>query len=157
MEREIEARGRAVSAAVTSVVRAEELINAISNRLSQLCQFHQNVYLVYVSTFVVGFLWLGGVYNVLVNLLVVRMGFGPEFVGLVNGSIAIAFSLGSLCAPALRLRFPTLLLIRVGTIGFSVGFTVFLSRSIFQPTGTQVGLLRVISLPASWLAYSGFS
>jgi len=47
---------------------------------TQATGFHRNVYVVFICTFFFGFLVFGGVYQVLVNLLLVRLGFGPEFV-----------------------------------------------------------------------------
>jgi MFS family permease len=52
----------------------------------------------------VGFAVDGGVYSVLFNLYLIRMGFGPELIGIVNGVAQLTFAISSLPAGALGER-----------------------------------------------------
>lgn len=58
-----------------------------------------------VSVALVGFALDGGVYAVLLNLFLRRMGYGPELIGVVNSAGTLAFALTSLPAGALGGRF----------------------------------------------------
>ena len=49
----------------------------------------------------VGFALDGGIYSVLLNLFLLRLGFGPELIGLVNSAGTLTFALASLPAGAL--------------------------------------------------------
>lgn len=62
------------------------------------------VALYFVSIAVIGFAIDGGVYAVLLNLFLVRLGYGPEQVGLVNSVGTLAFALSSLPAGMLGER-----------------------------------------------------
>lgn len=60
--------------------------------------FSRNVWLFLISAFLVGFGFDGGVVSVLFNLYMLRLGFGPELVGVVNSAGLFAFALFSLPA-----------------------------------------------------------
>ncbi len=66
--------------------------------LHVLRDFNRNVRLYLVTTMLIGLTVDGGVYTVLFNLYLLRLGYGPEFVGLVNGSGMLVFAL--CCLPA---------------------------------------------------------
>ncbi|MFN2164869.1 MAG: MFS transporter [Anaerolineae bacterium] len=57
-----------------------------------LRHFHRDVRLFLVSAALLGLAW-DGVRTVLFNLFILRLGYGPEFVGLVNGVGALSFAL----------------------------------------------------------------
>src|SRR5690242_6982490 len=60
-----------------------------------------SVALYFVTIALVGFAIDGGVYAVLLNLYLVRMGYGPESIGFVNSAGALTFALACLPAGAL--------------------------------------------------------
>lgn len=68
-----------------------------------LLQFHADVYRYLIAAGLVGFSYFGFV-SVLLNLFLLRLGYGTDFIGLVNGSTALAFALSSLPAGALGAR-----------------------------------------------------
>lgn len=80
-------------------------------------------YLVVVG--LVGFVVDGGVFGVLLNLFLLRIGYGPEQIGLVNASGTLAFAMASLPAGALGERFGSLRIIVVG-IGLMLAGTLLL-------------------------------
>jgi MFS family permease len=100
-------------------------VTTLPNPLRRIGRFHRNVYLVFISSFIFGFILFGGLYQVLVNLFLIRMGYGTEFIGLVNGLCLLFLSLGSLCASVLGLRFSGLSLLRFGFVFFFVGIVLF--------------------------------
>ncbi len=54
--------------------------------LAQLGHFRREVWLYLVTPALIGFTIFGGIYTVLLNLYLLRLGYGPEFVGLVNAA-----------------------------------------------------------------------
>lgn len=73
----------------------------MTNFFAQLGHFRREVWLYLVTPALIGFTIFGGIYTVLLNLYLLRLGYGPEFVGLVNaagfGTLAVlALPSGSL-------------------------------------------------------------
>ena len=66
--------------------------------LHVLRDFNRDVRLYLITTMLIGLTVDGGVYTVLFNLYLLRLGYGPEFVGLVNGAGMLVFAL--CCLPA---------------------------------------------------------
>ena len=60
--------------------------------LQMLRLFSREIRLYMVSTFLVSLAW-DGLKTVILNLFLLRLGHGPEFVGLINGSGALAFAI----------------------------------------------------------------
>lgn len=60
--------------------------------------FARNVYLFLAIELLIGFTLDGGIFSVLFNLFLLRLGYGPEFIGVVNSSGLLAFALFSLPA-----------------------------------------------------------
>ena len=75
----------------------------VTNYLRMLRLFSRDVRLFLVTAALVGLAW-DGVRTVLFNLYVLRLGYGPEFIGLVNAVGALGFALMSLPAGALGKR-----------------------------------------------------
>lgn len=75
----------------------------MTNMRHALRQFHPDVYRYLIASSLVGFSYFGFV-TVLLNLYLLRLGYGTDFIGLVNGSTALAFALSSLPAGALGSR-----------------------------------------------------
>ena len=57
-----------------------------------------------------------GIFGVLLNLYILRLGFGPEFLGMVNGASAFAFAVFGLPAAAVGRRVGTRKAMLVGTV-----------------------------------------
>lgn len=64
----------------------------------------RNVRIYLLATALVGFTLDGGVFSVLFNLFLLRLDYGPEFIGQVNSAGLLAFALSSLPAGALGAR-----------------------------------------------------
>ncbi|MEZ4860624.1 MAG: MFS transporter [Caldilineaceae bacterium] len=69
--------------------------------LTTLRTFRRNVWLYFLAMSLVGFTIDGGIYAVVFNLFLLRLGYGPEFIGQVNSAGLFAFALCSLPAGAL--------------------------------------------------------
>lgn len=113
---------------------------------------HRNVRLLLTNSALMGFTIDGGIYSVILNLYILRLNFGPEFVGQVNSVANLVFAVGSLLAGWLGTR-------------WGARRTMILGLSI-----TAAGSLAVPmtdTLPATWraawvlvsftIAYSGLS
>ncbi len=70
----------------------------VTSYLRILRDFNHDVRLYLITTMLIGFTVDGGVYTVLFNLYLLRLGYGPEYVGLINGVGMMAFAL--FCLPA---------------------------------------------------------
>jgi MFS family permease len=66
---------------------------------------HRNVRLLLTNSALLGFAIDGGIYSVILNLYILRLNFGPEFVGQVNSVANFVFAFGSLAAGWLGTRF----------------------------------------------------
>jgi MFS family permease len=63
-----------------------------------LIESHRNARLLLANSAIMGFAIDGGIYSVIFNLYVLRLAFGPEFVGQVNSMANLAFAIGCLAA-----------------------------------------------------------
>jgi MFS family permease len=68
-----------------------------------------------------GFAVDGGVYSVLFNLYLNRLGFGPEMIGIISGAAQLTFAISSLPAGALGARFGIHRMLVVGMALMAVG------------------------------------
>lgn len=73
-------------------------VTPLQSYLTSLRSFSRNVRLYLIVTGLLGFASTGGIYGVLFGLYLLRMGFGPEFVGLVAGISSLASAI--FCLPA---------------------------------------------------------
>jgi MFS family permease len=83
--------------------------------------FDRNVRLYLISGALVGFAAAGGIYTVLSNLYILRLGYGFELVGSVNAVGAIAYSLFCLPAGAMGRRWGTRRMMVIGMVLITVG------------------------------------
>ena len=86
-----------------------------------LRSFDRNVRLYLISGALVGFTTAGGIYTVLLNLYILRLGYGFELVGMVNAAGAIAYALFCLPAGAMGKRFGTRRVMLFGMVLITVG------------------------------------
>jgi MFS family permease len=113
--------------------------------------FRRDVRLFFVTAALVGFAW-DGVRAVLFNLYLLRLGFGPEFVGLVNAVGALAFSLMCLPAGAMGTRWSSRTMLIAGAGLLTAGLCLLpLAGSLAGSWRT--GWLLVTSV----LSYLGFA
>ena len=94
----------------------------MNHYLSILLQFNRDVRLYLFASLLFGFSLLGGIYSLLLNLYLLRLGYGPEFVGLFNATGALSFAVFSLPAIAMANRIGSRRTMIVGTIVTLVGY-----------------------------------
>lgn len=102
----------------------------------------RDVRLFLVSASLLGFTIWGGIYTVLLNLYVLRLGYGPDFVGLVNGTAMLAYALFGLPAGALGRRWGTRRAMIYGLILATLGLGLF-PLAEFVPAAWRAGWLLV--------------
>ncbi len=73
----------------------------IASYFGTLRTLNRNVLLYLGASALVGFSIDGGIYSVLFNLFLVRLDYGPEFIGQINSAGMVAFALASLPAGAM--------------------------------------------------------
>jgi MFS family permease len=100
------------------------------------------VLLYLAATALLGLSFDGGVFTVLFNLYLLRLDFGPEFIGHVAAAGLLAFSLASLAAGSMGERWGYRAMMVLGLVMIVAGGTLL-------PLGEM--------LPAHWLAASIFS
>ena len=124
-----------------------------------LKEFHLDVKKYLITTGLIGFSYFGFV-AVLLNLYMLRIGYGTSFIGLVNGSTAIAFAISSIPSGIIGNKWGIRRTAVVGMILLSTGIsllplTQFLPRSIWDisiivtrlMTGTGFAFFIVNSYP----------
>ena len=109
--------------------------------------FHADVYKYLFAASIVGFSYFGFV-SVLLNLYLLRLGYGTDFIGLVNGGIAFAFAASSLPAGALGSRLGMRRMAATGMALLTVGMTLVpVAGSLLSGAARDVGIIamRVLS------------
>ena len=96
--------------------------------------FSREVRMYLLSSALIGFSYMG-IGAVLLNLYLLRLGYGLEFIGLVNGSAALAFALCSLPA---------------GALGTRLGIRRMIVAGVFCLVASNVALPLVEFLPEAW-------
>ncbi|MCE7990205.1 MAG: MFS transporter, partial [Caldilinea sp. CFX5] len=76
----------------------------LSSYLTALRSFQRRVWLYFAVMALIGFTVDGGIFSVVFNLFLLRLGYGPEFVGQINSAGLFAFALSSLPAGSLGVR-----------------------------------------------------
>ncbi len=107
--------------------------------LGKLRLFNRDVQLYLFTSILRGFAW-DGIRVVLFNLYLLRLGYGPEFIGVVNGAGALAFSLFCLPAGLLDRRWGSRRLLIAGLSMSAVGL-ILLPLAEFVPAAWQAGWL----------------
>src|SRR4051794_35245445 len=64
--------------------------------LQAIQNLNRNVRYFFVSSFLFGFTIFGGINSVIINLYLLRLGYGPEFIGLFNAAGLLAIAIFSL-------------------------------------------------------------
>lgn len=108
----------------------------LSAYLATLRTFQRNVWLYFFAISLIGFTVDGGIFSVVFNLFLLRLGHGPEFVGQVNSVGLLAFALCSLPAGALGSRIGNRRAMIVGLCTMMVS-ALLLAMSELVPTTWQ--------------------
>jgi len=115
--------------------------NGTTTYLQQLRLFSRDVRLFLFSGALMGLCWMG-IYNVLFNLYLLRLGYGLAFIGLINAAISLAYALFSLPAGALGGRWSVRRTIVLGYCLVVIG--LFLPPlAQFTPVAWRTGWLLV--------------
>ena len=93
----------------------------VTTYLQSVRHFHRDVRLFLVSAALVALAW-DGMLAVLFNLYLLRLGYGPEFIGLVNAVGALSFALFCLPAGSIGLRWGSRNALLAGTSLMAAGF-----------------------------------
>ncbi len=119
--------------------------------LQTLRRFSRDVRLYLVAAALVGLAW-DGVRAVLLNLYLLRLGYGPESVGLINAVGALAFGLA--CPPAglMGTRWGSRNMLIAGTGMLGAGFCLLTLAELLTGAGRTAWLMAT-----SVLAYAGFA
>lgn len=95
----------------------------------------------------------GGVYSVVLNLYVLRLNFGPEFVGQINSVANLTFALGSLTAGWLGTRYGSRRLMIVGLGLGAVGAVTLPAADLWAQPGRAPWLAITLILVYAGLAF----
>jgi MFS family permease len=111
-----------------------------SHYLQKLRLFHRDVRLFLVSAAVVGLAW-DGVRAVVLNLYMLRLGYGPEFIGVVNAAGALVFALSCLPAGALGSRWQSRRVLVAGVVLLAASFGLLPLAEFLTGSGRTVWLM----------------
>jgi ACDE family multidrug resistance protein len=104
-------------------------------------QYNQQTWRFFVTIAALGFA-IDGVYAVLLNLYLLRLGYGPEFIGQVNGLALVTFAVMGLPAGLLGAKWTSRQMLRVG-LGIALIGAALLPMAEFTPQGWQGNWLIV--------------
>jgi MFS family permease len=107
----------------------------LANYLRTLRMFNRNVRLYLLATGLLGFAIDGGVFTVIFNLYLLRLGFGTEYIGQVNSAALLVFALSALPA---------------GALGSWLGIRRMLVVGLLLIVGGTAGLPAAELLPTAW-------
>jgi MFS family permease len=113
----------------------------IQRLLSTIFQFNVQARLFFLGIAALGFM-VDGVYTVLLNIYLLRLGYGTEYIGLLNAVALLTFAIISLPAGLLGARFSNTLMLKVG-IGLTLAGGVLFPMAESMPSGWQDAWLIV--------------
>jgi MFS family permease len=118
--------------------------------------FNRNVRLYFATWACIGF-GFGGFHTVLLNLYLLRLGYGPEFIGTANGTITLLLALSSFPAGWLARRYGYRRMLTVG-MGLCIAYAVVpvsgLVSSVARAPTILIGL-AVFGIGAATVMVSG--
>lgn len=121
------------------------------NFLMRRLQYNQQAWRFFMTVGALGFV-IDGVYAVILNLYMLRLGYETQFIGQVNSAGLIAFALMSLPAGLFGARWTSGLMLRIGMGAILIG-TVLLPMVEFIPIEWRAGWLMLTYA----IVLSGFS
>ena len=113
-----------------------------TNYVHVIRQFNRNVRLYLLAQLFVGLSYFG-IFSVLFNLYLLRLGYGTETIGVINSGMLLGYALFSPFAGSLGRRLGINRLISLGLAVTMIGFLVLPAAGVFQ------GLLRSVWLVAA--------
>jgi MFS family permease len=105
----------------------------ITRYVQQLRPLGAAVAFYFAAVALVGFAFDGGIYAVLLNLFLVRLGYGPELIGVVNSAGTLTFALSSLPAGMLGERWGSRRMMLVGLGVLLAGCVLFPLADMLAP------------------------
>ncbi len=93
----------------------------------------RNARLILLLSAIMGLSIDGGIYSVIFNLYVLRLNFGPEFVGQINSMANLTFALGSLTAGWLGMRYGSRRIMILGIAAGMVGALALPTADLLEP------------------------
>jgi MFS family permease len=114
----------------------------VASYVQTVRQFGRDVRLYLFATALMGFTYDGGIYAVIFNLYLLRLGYGPAFVGQINAAGMLAFALSAFPAGALGDRWGSRTMLLSG-LGVMFGGGLLLTLAEFVPPGLQPNWLLV--------------
>lgn len=120
--------------------------------LATLRTFQRNVWLYFIAISFIGFTVDGGIYSVVFNLFLLRLGYGPEFVGQVNSMGLLAFAIVSLPAGALGSRFGNRQAMIIGLVVMMASSIVLSFTEAITPAWREVWIFTAYCLFHSSIA-----
>jgi len=112
----------------------------ISNYIFTIRQFNHNIHMYLIATALLGFTVDGGIYSVLFNLYLLRLGHDPELIGMINSAALLTFAIFSLPAGMIGSRWGSRQVMIIGLTMMLVGCSL-LPLAEFGPASWQVGWL----------------
>src|SRR3954471_12358413 len=94
----------------------------------------------------VGFALDGGIYSVLLNLFLLRLGYGPEQIGLINAAGTLAFALACLPAGVIGARWGSRLIMLLGLALLAIGSLLLPLADLLAPSWRLAWLLVQVSV-----------
>ncbi len=95
-----------------------------------------------------------GIYLVLFNLYLLRLGYGPKFIGLVNGVAYLGYSVFALAAGALGSRFGSKRIAILGAGVASISLILVPVSEFFSGSFRQVWIALFFTL--CWIGFAGY-
>jgi MFS family permease len=114
----------------------------VASYVQTVRQFGRDVRLYLFATALMGFTYDGGIYAVIFNLYLLRLEYGPAFVGQVNGVGMLAFAISAFPAGALGDRWGSRRLLLAGLV-IMFGGSLLLALAEFVPRGLQPNWLII--------------
>ena len=115
-------------------------MHSVTSYLHLLKDSSRNARLYFITTSLIGFT-LEGVHVLLFNLYLLRLGYGPEFIGLINGIGMCAFAIFSLPAGRLTQRWGCRRTMLAGLVLVIVGYGLLLLTELEPGIGRNIWLI----------------
>lgn len=121
-------------------------------RLAVFQQFNHNIRLILGVTVLLGFTFEGGLFSVLFNLYLLRLGYDTAFIGFINGIGPLAFTLATFPIGLLSRRWDNRRIFLMGMVVATVGFVAVPLMELLPPLWQQTGLLVAMAIFFAGLA-----
>jgi MFS family permease len=118
----------------------------VASYLDTVRRFNRTIRLYLFATALMGFTYDGGIYAVIFNLYLLRLGYGPDYVGQVNAAGMFAFAISAFPAGALGDRFGNRRLLLAGLWTLFGGSLLLASVESGPPAWQSTGLMAAYIL-----------